>query len=139
MTRSISSSRYRRIKSFRDRLANHRAQATNSGKFLQYALRPPILISSLTTTLQCSVCKVFGIFEGVIANVMRERPFIARPPSLSTRAKERLPSVIVAFVALMGTAFLFLHPLPRLPLSSLALRLLPALDLEIPRQPLGCG
>ena len=47
--------------------------------------------------------------------------------------------MIVAVVALMGAALLLLHPFPRLPLGSLALRLQPALDLQIPRQPLSRG
>lgn len=46
--------------------------------------------------------------------------------------------MIVAIVALMDAAFLFLHPFPRLSLMRLTLRLLPALGLQIPRQPL-CG
>ena len=37
----------------------------------------------------------------------------------------------------MGATFLLLHPFPRLLLMCLALRLLPALGLQIPRQPLG--
>ena len=44
-----------------------------------------------------------------------------------------LPAVIVAVVTLMGPALLLLHSFPRLPLGSLALRLQPALDLEIAR------
>ena len=50
-----------------------------------------------------------------------------------------LQPVIVAPVPLMGATLLFLHPLLRFPLDSLALRLLPALGIKIPRQPLGGG